>query len=75
MEELWYNEYFGDCVEWFVNEMLEVKQYVESKYELKLHTVDHDYDNDKFSCWLCEEVFETDGEEGEKIQFCKIIVI
>ena len=44
----------GFCVEWLMNEMLEVnaslKHIFENQFELIPETIDHDYDNHHFSC-------------------------
>ena len=60
LEKDGYIKYFGeDCVEWFVNEMLEIenymKNYLKNEVEINLDTISENYD--QTNCWLCEEEF------------------
>ena len=53
-----YIKYFGeDCVEWFINEMLEIKDYMKTYFknelEIVLDTITEIYD--QTTCWLCEK--------------------
>ena len=61
LEKDGYIKYFGeDCVEWFINEMLEIESYMKTyfKNELKINldTIPENYD--QTSCWLCEKKFK-----------------
>ena len=54
-------KYFGeDCVEWFINEMLEIESYMKTYFknelENNLDTIPENYD--QTSCWLCEKEFK-----------------
>ena len=60
LEKDGYIKYFGeDCVEWFVNEMLEIERYMKiyfkNEIEIILNTVSENYDQS--TCWLCENEF------------------
>ena len=55
-----YIKYFGeDCVEWVINEMLEIvsymKNYFDNELEINLDTIPKNYD--QTTCWLCEKEF------------------
>ena len=57
-----YIKYFGeDCVEWFVNEMLEIegdmKNYFKNELEINLDTIPKKFD--QTNCWLCEKEFKS----------------
>ena len=54
MEKEGYNKYFGeDCVEWFINEMLEIETYMRKNFkneiEISPNTIGH---HDETKCWL-----------------------
>ena len=58
LEKDGYIKYFGeDFVEWFVNEMLEIKSnmknYFKNELEVNLDTIPKSYD--QTTCWLCEK--------------------
>ena len=58
LEKDGYFNYFGeDCVEWFINEMLEIESYMKTyfKNELEINrdTIPENYDQN--TCWLCEK--------------------
>ena len=53
-------KYFGeDCVEWFINEMLEIESYMKTYFknelEINLDTIQENFD--QTTCWLCEKEF------------------
>ena len=55
-----YIKFFGeDCVEWFINEMLEIKGYMKTYFKIELEnnldTISENYD--QAFCWLCEKKF------------------
>ena len=61
LEKDGYIKYFGeDCVEWFINEMLEIesymKNYFKNELEINLDTTPENYD--QTTCWLCEKKFK-----------------
>ena len=61
LEKDGYIKYFGgDCVEWFINEMLEIegymKTYFKKELEIILDTIPENYD--QTTCWLCEKDFK-----------------
>ena len=61
LEKDGYIKYFGeDCVEWFINEMLEIegymKNYFKNELEINLHTIPKNFD--QTTCWLCEKEFK-----------------
>ena len=61
LEKDGYIKYFGeDCVEWFVNEMLEIESYLKTYFKIELEiildTIPENYD--QTSCWLCEKEFK-----------------
>ena len=61
LEKDGYIKYFGeDCVEWFVNEMLEIegdmKNYFKNELEILLDTIPKKFD--RASCWLCQKEFK-----------------
>ena len=61
LEKDGYIKYFGeDCVEWFINEMLEtegyMKTYFKNELEINLDTIPENYD--QTTCWLCEKEFK-----------------
>ena len=49
-----------DCVEWFINEMLEMESYMKiyfkNELEINLDTIPENYD--QTTCWLCEKEFK-----------------
>ena len=54
-------KYFGDdCVEWFINEMLEIESYMKiyfkNELEINLDTIPENFDQSTF--WLCEKEFK-----------------
>ena len=58
LEKDGYIKYFGeDCVEWFINEMLEFEGYMttyfKNELEINLDTFSEKYD--QTTCWLCEK--------------------
>ena len=58
LEKYGYIKYFGeDCVEWFINEMLEIesymKKYFKNELEINLNTIPENYDQS--NCWLFEK--------------------
>ena len=60
LEKDGYMKYFGeDCVEWFINEMLEIESYMKIYFkielEINLDIVPENYDQS--ICWLCEKEF------------------
>ena len=61
LEKDGYIKYFGeDCVEWFVNEMLEIESYMQNYFknelEINLDTIPENYV--QTFCWLCEKEFK-----------------
>ena len=61
LEKDGYIKYFGeDCVEWFINEMLEIEGYMKSyfKNELEIHLDTIPKTLDQSTCWLCEKEFK-----------------
>ena len=61
LEKDGYNKYFGeDCVEWFINEMMEIeaymKNYFKNEIEINLDTIPKSLD--QTTCWLCEKEFK-----------------
>ena len=61
LEKDGYIKYFGeDCVEWFINEMLEIeshmKTYFKNELEINPDTIPENYDQN--TCWLCEKEFK-----------------
>ena len=61
LEKDGYIKYFGeDCVECFINEMLEVesymKTYFENELDINLGTIPENYD--QTTCWLCQKKFQ-----------------
>ena len=66
MEKDGYIEYFGeDCVEWFINEMLEIegymKLYFKNELEINLDTIPKKFD--QTTCWLFENEFKLKNEK------------
>ena len=60
LEKDGYIKYFGeDCVEWFVNEMLEIESYMKTYFknelEINFDTIPENYN--QTTCWLCEKEF------------------
>ena len=60
LEKDGYIKYFGeDCVEWFINEMLEIEIYMKDvfKNELEINhdTISENYD--QTNCWMCKKKF------------------
>ena len=61
LEKDGYIKYFGeDCVEWFINAMLEIEGYMKNYFtielEFNLDTIPENYD--QTACWLCEKEFK-----------------
>ena len=61
LEKDGYVKYFGeDCVEWFINEMLEIESYMKTYFkneiEINLDTIPENYN--QTTCWLCEKEFK-----------------
>ena len=61
LEKDGYIKYFGeDCVDWFVNEMLEKDSYMKTNFEKELEiildTIPKNYD--QTTCWLCKKEFK-----------------
>ena len=61
LEKDGYIKYFGeDCVEWFINEMLEIESYMKTYFkndlEIDLDTILENYN--QTTCWLCEKEFK-----------------
>ena len=61
LEKDGYIKYFGeDCVEWFINEMLEIESYMKNYFKIELEinydTIPENYD--QTTCWLCEKEFK-----------------
>ena len=60
LEKDGYIKYFGeDCVEWFVNEMLEIESYMKTyfKIELEINLDTIPENQNQTTCWLCEKEF------------------
>ena len=58
LEKDGYFNYFGeDCVEWFINEMLEIENYMKTYFknelEINFDTISENYH--QTTCWLCEK--------------------
>ena len=75
LEKDGYIKYFGkDCVEWFINEMLEIKSYMKTYFknelEIILDTISENYD--QTTCWLCEKNLGL--KIKKKVQLLKTIV-
>ena len=68
LEKDGYMKYFGqDCVEWFINEMLEVEGFMKNcfKTELEMNLDTIPKNCDQSTCWLCEkEIKPKDLEEN-----------
>ena len=68
LEKIGYIKHFGEhCVEWFINEMLEIegylKNYLKNELENSLDTILINFDQS--TCWLCEKEFRPkDGTEN-----------
>ena len=61
LEKDGYIKHFGeDCVEWFVNEMLEIESYMKTyfKNELEINPDKKPENYDPATCWLCEREFK-----------------
>ena len=69
LEKDGYIKYFGgDCVEWFINEMLEIgfmKTYFKNELEINLDTIPENYD--QTTCWLCEKEFRPKDKKENPI--------
>ena len=70
LEKDGYIKYFGEvCVDWFVNETLEIesylKTYFESELEINLDTIPKNYY--QTTCWLCEKEFKPKDEKENPI--------
>ena len=72
LEKDGYFKHFGeDCVEWFINEMLEIechmKTYFKNELEINLDKVPENFDES--ICWLCEKKFQPkDKKENPIVQ-------
>ena len=72
LEKDGYVKYFGEyCVEWFLNEMLEIESYMKtcfkSELEINLDTIPESYD--QTTCWLCEkEIKSKDVKENPVVR-------
>ena len=61
LEKDGYIKYFGEyCVEWFINEMLEIETYMKTyfKNELEIDLVTIPENDNQTTCWLCEKEFK-----------------
>ena len=61
LEKDGYIKYFGeDCVDWFINEMLEIESYMKTFFKIGLEinsdTIPENYNQN--TCWLFEKVFK-----------------
>ena len=70
LEKDGYIKYFGeDCVEWFINEMLEIESYMKiyfnNEIEINLDTIPENYD--QTTCWLCEKEFRFNDKKENPI--------
>ena len=75
LEKDGYIKYFGeDCVEWFVNEMLEIesnmKNYFKTGIKINLDTISENYD--QTNCWLCEKEFRPKDKKENPIVNCHL---
>ena len=75
LEKDGYIKYFGgDCVEWFIKEMLEVENYMKiyfkNELEINLDTIPEI--SDQTTCWLCEKEFKL--KDIKKLLLSKTIV-
>ena len=61
LEKDGYIKFFGeDCVEWFINEMLEIESYMKTYFKTELE-INHDTIPENYNqttCWLCEKEFQ-----------------
>ena len=70
LEKDGYIKYFGeDCVEWFINEMLEIESYMKTYFknevEINLDTIPENFD--QTTCWLCEKNFKLEDMKENPI--------
>ena len=61
LEKDGYIKNFGEnCVDWFINEMLEIESYMKTYFinelEINFDTIPENYD--QTTCWLCEKEFQ-----------------
>ena len=64
LEKEGFIKYFGeDCVEWFINEMLEIESYMKTYFKNELAisfgTIPENYD--QTTCWFCEKELKPKG--------------
>ena len=70
LEEDGYIKYFGeDCVEWFINEIMELESYMKIyfKNELKINPNKIPENFDESICWLCEKKFQPKDKKENSI--------
>ena len=70
LEKECYIKYFGEyCVEWFVNEMLEIESYMKNYFKIEIEnnfdTISKNYD--QTTCWLCEKEFRPKDKKENPI--------
>ena len=70
LEKDGYMKYFGEeSVEWFINEMLEIEDYMKTFFknelEINLDTISENYD--QITCWLCEKNFRPKDKKENPI--------
>ena len=70
LEKDGYIKCFGeDCVEWFINEMLEIESYMKTYFknelEINFETIPENYN--QTTCWLCEKEFKPKDLEENPI--------
>ena len=70
LEKDGYIKYFGEnCVEWFINEMMEIegymKTYFKNELDISLDTFSGNYD--QTTCWLCEKKFRPKDKKENPI--------
>ena len=76
LEKDGYIKYFGeDCVECFINEMLEIEGYMKTffKNELEINLDTNSESYDQITCWLCEKILGL--KIKKKIHLLKTIAI
>ena len=70
LEKDGYIKYFAeDCVEWFVNEMLEIESYMKNFFKIELE-IDLDTIPETFNlttCWLCKKEFRPKDKKENPI--------
>ncbi len=70
LEKDGYIKYFGeDCVEWFINEMMEIESYMKTyfKNELEINPNKIPENFDESICWLCEKKFQPKDKKENSI--------